>query len=108
MPISIDSLGRTPPLTANEAPGRSPPLPQVTGPERFASGADGPGTGQNGAMPARAWKQRVYRVFDRVVPTVPFRYLPPKQSVRMAFNVILDREPDAGGRRRVHHEAGQR
>jgi hypothetical protein len=28
-------------------------------------------------------------------PTVPFRYLPPKQSVRMAFNVILDREPDA-------------
>ena len=31
------------------------------------------------------------------VPTVPFRYLPPKQSVRMAFNVILDREPDPVG-----------
>jgi SAM-dependent methyltransferase len=43
------------------------------------------------------WKRRVYRVFDRVVPTVPFRYLPPKQSVRMAFNVILDREPDVAG-----------
>jgi SAM-dependent methyltransferase len=28
---------------------------------------------------------------------VPFRYLPPKQSVRLAFNVILDREPDAEG-----------
>ena len=48
-------------------------------------------------MPPRAWKQRAYRVFDRVVPTVPFRYLPPKQSVRMAFNVILDREPDPVG-----------
>ena len=48
-------------------------------------------------MPPRAWKQRAYRVFDRVVPTVPFRYLPPKQSVRMAFNVILDREPDGQG-----------
>jgi SAM-dependent methyltransferase len=43
------------------------------------------------------WKQRVYRVFDRVVPTVPFRYLPPKQSVRLAFNVVLNREPDAAG-----------
>ena len=48
-------------------------------------------------MPPRSWKQRVYRVFDRAVPTVPFRYLPPKQSVRMAFNVILDREPDEDG-----------
>lgn len=48
-------------------------------------------------MPPRTWKQRVYRVFDRVVPTVPFRYLPPKQSVRIAFNVILDREPDGEG-----------
>ena len=48
-------------------------------------------------MPPRTWKQRVYRVFDRFVPTVPFRYLPPKQSVRMAFNVILDREPDGEG-----------
>jgi SAM-dependent methyltransferase len=48
-------------------------------------------------MPGEPWKRRVYRVFDRVVPTVPFRYLPPKQSVRMAFNVILDREPDDQG-----------
>ena len=48
-------------------------------------------------MPPPTWKQRAYRVFDRVVPTVPFRYLPPKQSVRMAFNVILDREPDPVG-----------
>jgi SAM-dependent methyltransferase len=50
-----------------------------------------------GPVPARDWKRRVYRVMDRVVPTVPFRYLPPKQSVRMAFNVILDREPDGEG-----------
>ncbi len=48
-------------------------------------------------MPANEWKRRIYRVFDRAVPTVPFRFLPPKQSVRMAFNVILDREPDAVG-----------
>ncbi len=48
-------------------------------------------------MPAREWKQRAYRVLDRFVPTVPFRYLPPKQSVRMAFNVVLDREPDPAG-----------
>jgi SAM-dependent methyltransferase len=48
-------------------------------------------------MPASEWKRRVYRVLDRVVPTVPFRFLPPKQSVRLAFNVILDREPDAVG-----------
>src|SRR3984957_2401555 len=48
-------------------------------------------------MPTNGWKRRVYRVFDRFVPTVPFRYLPPKQSVRMAYNVILDREPDAAG-----------
>ena len=54
-------------------------------------------------MPPPTWKQRAYRVFDRVVPTVPFRYLPPKQSVRMAFNVILDREPDpAGGAEYTH------
>jgi SAM-dependent methyltransferase len=43
------------------------------------------------------WKKRAYRVLDRIVPTIPFRYLPPKQSVRMAFNVILNREPDAAG-----------
>ena len=48
-------------------------------------------------MPARAWKQRTYRILDRFVPTIPFRYLPPKQSVRLAFNVVLDREPDPGG-----------
>ncbi len=48
-------------------------------------------------MPPKEWKRRAYRVFDRFVPTVPFRYLPPKQSVRMAFNVVLDREPDAAG-----------
>jgi SAM-dependent methyltransferase len=48
-------------------------------------------------MPPREWKQRAYRVLDRVVPTVPFRYLPPKQSVRLAYNVILDREPDPAG-----------
>jgi SAM-dependent methyltransferase len=43
------------------------------------------------------WKKRAFRVLDQFAPTVPFRYLPPKQSVRMAFNVILDREPDAVG-----------
>jgi SAM-dependent methyltransferase len=43
------------------------------------------------------WKQRAYRLLDRAVPTIPFRFLPPKQSVRMAFNVILDREPDPVG-----------
>jgi len=48
-------------------------------------------------VPTKEWKRRVYRVMDRVLPTVPFRYLPPKQSVRLAFNVILDREPDTGG-----------
>ena len=41
-------------------------------------------------MPDQAWKQRTYRILDRFVPTVPFRYLPPKQSVRLAFNVVLD------------------
>jgi hypothetical protein len=48
-------------------------------------------------VPPDDWKRRIYRVFDRAVPTVPFRYLPPKQSVRIAFNDILDREPDAVG-----------
>jgi len=48
-------------------------------------------------MVTSGWKQRAFRVLDRVAPTIPFRYLPPKQSVRMAFNVILDREPDAAG-----------
>ncbi len=48
-------------------------------------------------MATSGWKQRVFDVLDRVAPTIPFRYLPPKQSVRMAFNVILDREPDEAG-----------
>jgi SAM-dependent methyltransferase len=47
-------------------------------------------------MPAADWKRRAYRVLD-ALPTVPFRYLAPKQSVRLAFNVILDREPDDAG-----------
>jgi SAM-dependent methyltransferase len=47
-------------------------------------------------MPNRGWKQRAYRLLDRL-PTVPFRYLPPKQSVRLAYNMILDREPDPVG-----------
>ena len=48
-------------------------------------------------MSSRDWKRRAYRVLDRFVPTVPFRFLPPKQSVRMAYNVVLDREPDPAG-----------
>src|SRR6185437_14495982 len=48
-------------------------------------------------MPGIGWKRRAFRVLDRIVPTVPFRYLPPKQSVRLAFNVILNREPDTVG-----------
>jgi SAM-dependent methyltransferase len=48
-------------------------------------------------MATSGWKQQAFRLLDRVVPTIPFRYLPPKQSVRLAFNVILDREPDATG-----------
>jgi SAM-dependent methyltransferase len=48
-------------------------------------------------MATSGWKHHAFRVFDRIVPTIPFRYLPPKQSVRLAFNVILDREPDAAG-----------
>jgi hypothetical protein len=48
-------------------------------------------------MATSGWKQRIFGVLDRVAPTIPFRYLPPKQSVRMAFNVILDREPDPLG-----------
>jgi SAM-dependent methyltransferase len=48
-------------------------------------------------MAISPWKRWAYRVLDRVVPTVPYRYLPPKQSVRLAFNVVLNREPDAVG-----------
>jgi len=55
-------------------------------------------------MPPRTWKRRAYRLLDRVVPTVPLRYLPPKQSVRLAFNVILDREPDAVGGAEYTHK----
>jgi SAM-dependent methyltransferase len=29
------------------------------------------------------------------VPTVPFRYFPPRQTVRVAYQVVLDREPEA-------------
>jgi SAM-dependent methyltransferase len=42
------------------------------------------------------WKTALLEVCDHV-PTVPFRLLPHRQAVRMAYNVILDREPDAGG-----------
>ena len=94
--------------TASKPPDRLPPLPRVTGPERFASGiARGPSS-HNGAMPAGGVEATGLPRLRPCVPTVPFRYLPPKQSVRMAFNVILDREPDAGGRRRVRPEAGRR
>ena len=48
-------------------------------------------------MGTSEWKRRTFRVLDLFAPTIPFRYLPPKQSVRMAFNVILNREPDAAG-----------
>jgi SAM-dependent methyltransferase len=44
-----------------------------------------------------SWKRRAFAAIDRVVPTVPFRFLSPKQSVRLAFNVILNREPDPTG-----------
>ena len=47
-------------------------------------------------MRNRGWKQRAYRLLDRL-PTLPYRYLPPKQSVRLAYNLILDREPDPTG-----------
>jgi SAM-dependent methyltransferase len=43
------------------------------------------------------WKRRAFGVIDSVVPTIPFRFMSPKQSVRLAFNVILNREPDAVG-----------
>jgi hypothetical protein len=48
-------------------------------------------------VPTSKWKRRAFGALDRFAPTVPFRYLPPKQSVRMAFNVILGREPDPVG-----------
>ena len=45
-----------------------------------------------------SWKTTAFRAFDRYVPTIPFRFLPPRQAVRMAYQVILDREPDPGAR----------
>ena len=41
------------------------------------------------------WKRAAFRSFDRFVPTVPFRFLPPRQTVRTTYEVILDREPEA-------------
>ena len=101
LPISLDvATAVTPPLTASKRSGPAPALPRGTGPERFASDHDG-------ATPARETKHVPIRFFDRFVPTVPFRYLPPKQSVRMAYNVVLDREPDAR-RGRLRPQAGER
>lgn len=45
------------------------------------------------------WKTTVFRAFDRFVPTVSFRHLPPRQAVRLTYQVILDREPDPEARR---------
>jgi len=41
------------------------------------------------------WKRAAFRSFDRFVPTVPYRFLPPRQTVRTTYEVILDREPEA-------------
>lgn len=49
------------------------------------------------------WKTAVFRAFDRFVPTIPFRFLPPRQSVRTIYQVILDREPDADAREHFEH-----
>ena len=88
--VPISSIpSRTPPLTASKPPG-PPALPgQRPGALRVRD--------HNRCDAGPAWKQRTYRVLDRFVPTVPFRYLPPRQSVRLAFNVVLDREPDPAG-----------
>jgi SAM-dependent methyltransferase len=43
---------------------------------------------------AAVWKARAYAAIDRFVPTIPFRYMGRKQTVRLAYNVILDREPE--------------
>jgi membrane-associated phospholipid phosphatase len=43
------------------------------------------------------WKRTAYSACDRWIPTFPFRFLPPRQTVRMAYNVVLDREPDDNG-----------
>jgi SAM-dependent methyltransferase len=44
------------------------------------------------------WKSAAFTAFDRYVPTVPFRMMPPRQTVRTAYQVILDREPEVGAR----------
>jgi Methyltransferase domain/Domain of unknown function (DUF4214) len=46
--------------------------------------------------PPRSWRLKTvaYRAFDRFVPTVPLRYFPPRQTVRSAYQLVLDREPD--------------
>src|SRR6516164_6628233 len=95
---SRSSPSPTPALTAEARRLRTVPAPlgRLSGALRVRAGVPCRSR-QNGAMPGEPWKRRVYRVLDRFVPTVPFRYLPPKQSVRMAFNVILDREPDGQG-----------
>jgi SAM-dependent methyltransferase len=46
---------------------------------------------------ASAWKRRAFGLLDRFAPTIPFRFLAPRQAVRLAYNVVLDREPDAAG-----------
>jgi SAM-dependent methyltransferase len=49
------------------------------------------------------WKSVAFRAMDRLVPTVPFRFLPPRQTVRTTYQVILDREPDAAAREQFEH-----
>jgi SAM-dependent methyltransferase len=41
------------------------------------------------------WKRAAFRSFDCLVPTVPLRFLPPRQTIRTTYEVILDREPEA-------------
>ena len=44
------------------------------------------------------WKRAAFESFDRFVPTVPFRFLPPRQTIRTTYEVILDREPEPAAR----------
>jgi SAM-dependent methyltransferase len=44
------------------------------------------------------WKRTAFDAFDRYVPTVPYRFLPPRQTVRTTYQVVLDREPDPAAR----------
>ena len=46
----------------------------------------------------RRWRTAAFKAFDRFVPTVPLRLLPPRQTVRTTYQVILDREPDRAAR----------